>query len=53
VDGWGIFGHLDADVVIKKITDIIMDNSVKPEQWAMTEEGFDKSWMPIEVLREP
>ncbi|KAJ7714043.1 hypothetical protein B0H14DRAFT_664062 [Mycena olivaceomarginata] len=53
VDGWGIFGHLDADVVIKKITDIIMDNSVKPEQWAMTEEGFDESWMPIEVLREP
>ncbi|KAJ7902634.1 hypothetical protein B0H14DRAFT_2555162 [Mycena olivaceomarginata] len=49
----GIFGHLDADVVIKKIADIIMDNSVKPEQWAMTEEGFDQSWMPIEALREP
>ncbi|KAJ7721218.1 hypothetical protein B0H14DRAFT_3007863 [Mycena olivaceomarginata] len=53
VDGWGTFsGHLDADVVIKKITDIIMDNSAKPEQWAMTEEGFDESWMPIEALRE-
>ncbi|KAJ7801254.1 hypothetical protein B0H14DRAFT_2896629, partial [Mycena olivaceomarginata] len=25
VDGWGIFGHLDVDVVIKKIADIIMD----------------------------
>jgi hypothetical protein len=54
VDGWGTFsGHLDADVVIKKITDIIMDNSTKPEQWAMTQEGFDESWMPIEALREP
>jgi hypothetical protein len=53
VDGWGIFGHLDADVVIKKITDIIMDNSVKPGQWAITEEGFNESWMPIEALREP
>ncbi|KAJ7709409.1 hypothetical protein B0H16DRAFT_1745808 [Mycena metata] len=53
VDGWGTFGHLDTDVVIKKIADIIMDNSVKPEQWAMTEEGFDESWMPIEALREP
>jgi hypothetical protein len=51
VDGWGIFGHLDVDVVIK-IADIIMDNSVKPEQWAMTEEGFDESSMPIEALRE-
>ncbi|KAJ7874569.1 hypothetical protein B0H14DRAFT_2569245 [Mycena olivaceomarginata] len=49
----GIFGDLDVDVVIKKIADIIMDNSVKPEQWAMTEEGFDKSWMPIEALQEP
>jgi hypothetical protein len=53
VDGWGIFGHLDADIVIKKIADIIMDNSVKPEQWAMTEEEFDESWMPIEALRGP
>jgi hypothetical protein len=50
VDGWGIFG---VDVVIKKITDIIMDNSVKPEQWAMTAEGFNKSWMLIEALWEP
>ncbi|KAJ7801258.1 hypothetical protein B0H14DRAFT_2896700 [Mycena olivaceomarginata] len=40
-------------VVIKTITDIIMDNSMKPEQWAMTEERFDESWMPIEALREP
>ncbi|KAJ7792486.1 hypothetical protein B0H14DRAFT_2930970 [Mycena olivaceomarginata] len=53
VDGGGTFGHLDADVVIKTITDIIMDNSMKPEQWAMTEERFDESWMPIEALREP
>ncbi|KAJ7282402.1 hypothetical protein C8J57DRAFT_45050 [Mycena rebaudengoi] len=53
VDGWGTFGHLDTEVVIKKIADIIKDNSVKPEQWAMTEEGFDESWMPIEALREP
>ncbi|KAJ7251245.1 hypothetical protein C8J57DRAFT_1520596 [Mycena rebaudengoi] len=52
--GWmGTFGHLDADVVIKKIADIIMDNSVRPEQWAMSEEGFDELWMPIEALREP
>ncbi|KAJ7797813.1 hypothetical protein B0H14DRAFT_3493299 [Mycena olivaceomarginata] len=41
------------DVVIKKIADIIMDDSVKPEQWAMTEEVFDDSWMPIEALWEP
>ncbi|KAJ7733115.1 hypothetical protein B0H16DRAFT_1426817 [Mycena metata] len=53
VDGWGTLGHLNADIVIKKITDIIMDNSVKPEQWAMTEEGFDESWMPLAALREP
>jgi hypothetical protein len=53
VDGWGIFGDLDVDVVIKIQADIIMDNSVKPEQWAMTEEGFDESWMPIEALQEP
>ncbi|KAJ7640907.1 hypothetical protein B0H17DRAFT_1216470 [Mycena rosella] len=53
VDGWGTFGHLDAGVVIKKIADIIMDNSVKPEQWAMPEEGFDESWMPMEALRAP
>ncbi|KAJ7264102.1 hypothetical protein B0H12DRAFT_1230840 [Mycena haematopus] len=52
VDGWGTFGHLDADIVIKKIADIIMDNSVKPEQWAMPEDGFDESWMPIEALRD-
>jgi hypothetical protein len=50
VDGSGTFGHLDADVVIKKITDIKMDNSVKPEQWGMREEGFDESWMPMEAL---
>ncbi|KAJ7271267.1 hypothetical protein C8J57DRAFT_1508220 [Mycena rebaudengoi] len=53
VDRWGTFGHLDADVVIKKIADIIMNNSVKPEQWAMSEEGFNESWMLIEALREP
>jgi hypothetical protein len=52
VDGWGIFRHLDVDVVIK-ITDIIMDNTAKPEQWAMTEEESNESWMSIEVLREP
>jgi hypothetical protein len=43
VDGWGTFGHLDADVVIEKIADIIMDNSLKPEQWGMREEGFNES----------
>jgi hypothetical protein len=52
VDGWGTFGHSDADVVIEKITDIIMDNSAKPEQWGMREEGFHESWMPMEALRE-
>ncbi|KAJ7623985.1 hypothetical protein B0H17DRAFT_1188266 [Mycena rosella] len=26
VDRWGTFGHLDADIVIKTIADIIMDN---------------------------
>ncbi|KAJ6555941.1 hypothetical protein B0H19DRAFT_1151603 [Mycena capillaripes] len=53
VDGWGTFGHLDAGVIIKKIADIIADNSVKPEQWAVTDEGLDESWMPIEALQEP
>ena len=53
VDGWGTFGHLDTDVVIKKIAGIIADNSVKPEQWGMREEGFDESWMLMEALREP
>ncbi|KAJ6453986.1 hypothetical protein C8R45DRAFT_1112244 [Mycena sanguinolenta] len=53
VDGWGAFGHLDADVVIKKITGIIADNSVKPEQWAMRDEGLDESWIPMEALRGP
>ncbi|KAJ6454319.1 hypothetical protein C8R45DRAFT_1111948 [Mycena sanguinolenta] len=52
-DGWGAFGHLDADVVIKKIAGIIADNSVKSEQWGMREEGFDESWMPMEALRGP
>ncbi|KAJ6447859.1 hypothetical protein C8R45DRAFT_1115655 [Mycena sanguinolenta] len=51
VDGWGTFGHLDADVVIKKIAGIIADNSVKPEQWAMRDEGLDESWMSIQALR--
>ncbi|KAJ6447861.1 hypothetical protein C8R45DRAFT_1224809 [Mycena sanguinolenta] len=53
VDGWGAFRHLDADVVIKKIVGVIADNSVKPEQWGMREEGFDESWMPMETLRGP
>ncbi|KAJ6454332.1 hypothetical protein C8R45DRAFT_1082737 [Mycena sanguinolenta] len=53
VDGWGTFGHLDADVVIKKIAGIIADNSVKPEQWGMSEQGYDESWMSMEALREP
>ncbi|KAJ7784045.1 hypothetical protein B0H14DRAFT_2959346 [Mycena olivaceomarginata] len=41
---WGTFGHLDADVIIEKIADIIMDT---------VEDGFDESWMPMEALREP
>jgi hypothetical protein len=54
MDRWGIFGHLlDADIVIKKIADILMDNSVKPEQWEMTEEGFEESWIPMKAFREP
>ncbi|KAF7360885.1 G domain-containing protein [Mycena sanguinolenta] len=51
VDGWGTFGHLDADVVIKKIACIIADNSVKPEQWGMKEEECDESWMALDALR--
>ncbi|KAJ7765639.1 hypothetical protein B0H16DRAFT_1367341 [Mycena metata] len=51
-DSLGTFTHLDADVVIKKIAEIIMGNSVKPEQWEMREEGLDESWMTMDALRE-
>ncbi|KAJ7509225.1 hypothetical protein B0H11DRAFT_1313234 [Mycena galericulata] len=51
-DGWGIFSHLDAEVVIQKIADIIADNSVKPELWEMKAESADEAWMTVEALRE-
>ncbi|KAJ6590739.1 hypothetical protein B0H10DRAFT_2092139 [Mycena sp. CBHHK59/15] len=50
-DGWRTFTHLDADIVIKKITDIITENSVKPEQWGMREEMFDEAWMTMDAVR--
>ncbi|KAJ7511948.1 hypothetical protein B0H11DRAFT_720183 [Mycena galericulata] len=51
-DGWGVFSHLDAEVVIQKIADIIADNSVKPELWEMKAESADEAWMTVEALRE-
>ncbi|KAJ6478667.1 hypothetical protein DFH09DRAFT_430909 [Mycena vulgaris] len=51
-DGLGTFTHLDADVVIKKIAEIIMEHSVKPEQWEMREERLDESWMTMDALRD-
>jgi hypothetical protein len=51
-DDWGTFTHLDADVVIKKIAEIIMENSVKPERWEMREEGLDEFWMTMDALRD-
>jgi hypothetical protein len=52
VDGWGTFTHLEADVVVKKIAEIIMGGSVKPEQWEMREGGLDESWMTMDALRD-
>ncbi|KAJ6602021.1 hypothetical protein DFH09DRAFT_1302183 [Mycena vulgaris] len=51
-DGLGTFTHLDADVVIKKIAEIIMEHSVKPEQWERREERLDESWMTMDALRD-
>ncbi|KAJ7117059.1 hypothetical protein C8R44DRAFT_983342 [Mycena epipterygia] len=51
-DGLGTFTHLDADVVIKKIAEIIMENCVNPEQWEMRGEGLDESWMTMDGLRD-
>ncbi|KAF8146100.1 hypothetical protein K438DRAFT_1870589 [Mycena galopus ATCC 62051] len=51
-DGLGTFAHLDADVVIRKIKEIIMEHSVKPEQWEMREERLDESWMTMDALRD-
>jgi len=50
-DGWGTFSHLDATVVINKIADIIMEHSVKPEEWGMRDEVIDESWMAVDALR--
>ncbi|KAJ7018971.1 hypothetical protein C8F04DRAFT_1149193, partial [Mycena alexandri] len=51
-DGWGVSSHLDAEVVIQKITDIIADNSIQPELWEMKAESADEAWMTVEALRE-
>ncbi len=51
-DGWSVFGHLDANDVIDKITDIIEEHSVKPEQWEMRDEVVDEFWMAVDALRE-
>jgi hypothetical protein len=51
-DGLRTFTHLDADVVIKKIADIISENSVNPEQWEMREEDMDEAWMTMDALRD-
>ena len=51
-DGWGTFSHLDANVVINKIADVIREYCVKPEQWEMRDEVVDESWMAVEALRE-
>jgi len=51
-DGWNVFGHLDANVVINTITDIIKVHSVKPEEWEMRDEVVDESWIAVDVLRE-
>jgi hypothetical protein len=51
-DGLHTFTHLDADVVIKKIADIISENSVNPEQWEMREEDLDEAWMTMDALRD-
>ncbi|KAF8962885.1 hypothetical protein BDZ97DRAFT_1076814 [Flammula alnicola] len=51
-DGWSVFGHLDANVVINKIADIITEHSVKPERWEMRDEVVDESWMAVDALRE-
>ena len=44
-----MFGHLEPNVVIKYI---INEYSVKPEQWEMRDEGFDETWIAVDVLRE-
>ncbi|KAJ6512357.1 hypothetical protein DFH09DRAFT_1197268 [Mycena vulgaris] len=51
-DGLRTFTHLDADVVIKKIADIISENSVNPAQWEMREEDLDEAWMTMDALRD-
>jgi len=51
VDGWGAFSHLDADVVINKIKELLEEYSVKPEQWEMREETADETWISADVLR--
>ncbi|KAJ7509210.1 hypothetical protein B0H11DRAFT_2427470, partial [Mycena galericulata] len=51
-DGWGVFSHLDAEVVIQKIADIITENSVKPERWEMKADSAEEAWMTVDTLRE-
>ena len=51
-DSWNVFGHLDPNVVITRIKDIINEYSVKPEQWEMRDEVSDESWIAVDVLRE-
>ncbi|KAJ7511972.1 hypothetical protein B0H11DRAFT_1899464 [Mycena galericulata] len=42
-DDWGVFSHLDAEVVIQKIADIITENSVKPERWEMKADSAEET----------
>ena len=51
-DSLRTFTHLDADVVIKKIAQIISENSVNPEQWETREEDLDEAWMTMDALRD-
>ncbi|KAJ7710261.1 hypothetical protein B0H14DRAFT_3021770 [Mycena olivaceomarginata] len=51
-DGWGTFTHLDESAAMKKIENIILVNSVKPEQWDMQDKHSDESWMAPDALRE-
>ncbi|KAJ7702914.1 hypothetical protein B0H14DRAFT_2647935 [Mycena olivaceomarginata] len=51
-DGLGTFIQLNADVVIKKIAEIIMENGAKSEQWEVRGEGLDEYWMTMYLLRD-
>ncbi|KIJ28180.1 hypothetical protein M422DRAFT_270584 [Sphaerobolus stellatus SS14] len=51
-DHWGTFSHMDSNMVINKVQELLQEYSVKPEQWMMKDEIADKTWIAVDALRD-